>query len=81
MRSATGGVEVVHAAGGSLRAVMNALVDEFPDLRSKLFDDQGALRHYLALFVDGVEVRWSEGLLAKVSEDAEIVIVPALGGG
>ncbi len=81
MRSATGGVEAVHVPGGTVRAVMHGLVAQFPELGSKLFYDKDQLHHYLALFVDGIEVRASQGLYAQVSEDAEIVIVPALSGG
>lgn len=81
MQELTGGQGEIEVEGRSLREVFAQLVLRYPALKERLFDAQGSLHHYIALFVDGVEVRASQGLLAPVGEGAEIVIVPALSGG
>ena len=81
MRHETGGLEVVEVEGGTLRQVMRALGARYPGLGEKLLEADGSLRPFIALFVDGVEVRWSEGLYMPVGAGTEIVIVPALSGG
>lgn len=81
MRPATEGAEIVEVDAGTLKEVVERLVTRFPKLGEALLDEQGDLRHYVALFVDGVEVRARDGLLHPVAEGAEVVIVPALSGG
>ena len=81
LRDVTGGAEEVQIAGGTLGAVLDALVLKYPDIKARLFDESGSVYHYVAFFVDGVEVRASQGGYATVRPDSEIVIVPALSGG
>lgn len=81
MQELTGGRGEIEVEGRSLREVFAQLISRYPALKERLFDEQGSLHHYIALFVDGVEVRASQGLLAPVDQSAEIVIVPALSGG
>ena len=50
-------------------------------LRSYLLDDQGALRHHVAVFVDGAQVQDRVALGDGVEAGSEIYVMQALSGG
>lgn len=52
-----------------------------PELRSYILDDQGQLRHHMAVFVDGVAIRDRQHMSDRVSTDSQIYVVQALSGG
>lgn len=79
LRSLSDGNETVSVEATSLRGVIAALEATHPGLRAKLCDGDGNLRPDLAFAVDGHVA--SRGLLQKVSDDSEIHILPAIGGG
>lgn len=64
--------------------VATALADYFmrhPKVRGYVLDDQGALRHHVALFVAGEPIADRKTLSDAVAEAAEIHIIQALSGG
>lgn len=65
----------------SLRSALEQAFVEFPTLRSYVLDDQGALRHHLAIFVDGVAVRDKVHLQLQLPEQAEVFLTQSLSGG
>ena len=50
-------------------------------LRGYVLDDQGALRHHVTVFVDGVQVRDRTRLAEPVEASTEIYVMQALSGG
>lgn len=67
--------------GESVRAVLEAVFRDRPELRGYLLDDQGGLRHHVAVFVDGCRVRDTRGLSDAVGSTSEVCVVQALSGG
>ncbi len=78
MREQTGGAIEVTVAGKSLRQVVAALEDRFPDLAGHLRDGDRLVAG-LAASIDGVMT--TQGLLAAVGPDSEVHFLPAIGGG
>jgi molybdopterin converting factor small subunit len=68
-------------AGGTVRAVLDALFAEYPRQRDYVTDERGALRHHVVAFVDGVAVRDKQGLSEPVEVDSEVYLFQALSGG
>jgi sulfur-carrier protein len=68
-------------AGTTVRAVFDALFVQFPILRDYVTDEQGAMRHHVVAFVNGVPVRDKQTLEEPVPADAEIYLLQALSGG
>lgn len=68
-------------AGSTVREALEHLLREVPTLRSYVLDDQGALRHHVAAFVNGVVVRDKQSLAEPVPAGGEIYLVQALSGG
>ena len=78
MRKLTNDEHVVEVPGQTLREVVNNLDAQYPGIKALIVDD-GRVRPGLQLAVNGVLS--ATGLMAKVPEEAEVHILPALGGG
>ncbi len=73
-----GGETEVMVAGKSLRQVVAALEEQFPNLRGHLRDGDRLVAG-LAASIDGVMT--TQGLLAAVKPASEVHFLPAIGGG
>lgn len=62
---------------GALRAAEEA----YPLLRVHLFDEKGALREHVQIFVNATDCRDLASLEAPVSEGDEIIVLQAISGG
>jgi molybdopterin synthase sulfur carrier subunit len=69
------------AAGGTVRAALEAVFAANPRLRSYVLDDQGRVRHHVIVFVGGQRIRDPVGLSDPVGESDEIFVMQALSGG
>lgn len=78
--SATGSEAVLDVDGSTLREVLEGVFARHPGLRGYVLDEQGAVRHHVALFVDGQAVR-GKVLDHPMSEGAELYVMQALSGG
>ena len=82
LRTLTGDQGVITADGA---ATLQELVDEleasYPGMRERLCEDDGELRRFVNVFVNGEDVRFLEGLGSALAEGDEVSIVPAVAGG
>jgi molybdopterin converting factor small subunit len=81
LRGLAGGAKQLDLAGGTLGDVLDALAAEHPVLARRIRDEQGRLRRYVNLYVDGSDVRHCGGLAAAVSTDSEVFVLPSVAGG
>jgi len=80
LRPEAGNNRQVEAAGGTVREVLESLVGEYPTLRDRLFEGDD-LPQFLNVFIDGTDVRLSEGLDTPVGEGQTVILLPAVAGG
>ncbi|MFC6021291.1 MoaD/ThiS family protein [Plantactinospora solaniradicis] len=66
---------------GTLRAVLDAMDLHWPRLTRRIRDEQGELRRYINVYVDGEDCRQSGGLDTPVGKDAEVQVIPSVAGG
>ena len=69
------------AAAGTLGAVLDEVGRRWPRLERRIRDEQGGLRRYVNVYVDGEECRVLGGLAAPVAAGAEIQVLPSIAGG
>ncbi len=69
------------AAEGSLRAVLDELADRWPRLERRVRDENGEVRRYVNVYVDGEDCRRTGGQETAVPPRAEIQILPSVAGG
>ena len=79
--SAPRGEQSFVVPGTTVREALDGLFVVAPQIRSYLLDDQGALRHHVAAFVNGVVVRDKQSLGEAVPANGEIYLLQALSGG
>lgn len=68
-------------AGATVKACLEASFGVYPQVRSYVLDEHGALRFHMAVFVDGVPVEDRQGLGDPVADQARIFVMQALSGG
>jgi len=81
LRAYAGGQAEVTASGSTVAAVLSTLVAEWPELRRHLLGDDGRLRTFVNLYLNGEDVRVGGGLDTCLSDGDELAIVPAIAGG
>jgi molybdopterin synthase sulfur carrier subunit len=81
LRAITAGESEVSVGASSVDQVLNELESRFPAIRQRLRDDEGALRRFVNLYVNGEDVRFLAGLKTSVKSGDEVSIIPAVAGG
>lgn len=67
--------------GTSVRSALDEVFADNPRLRGYILDDQGRVRHHVAIFVDGGMVSDRDELTDTVGAASEIYVMQALSGG
>ena len=78
---ATVGEVVLEVAGASVGDVLDGVFALHPNLRGYVVDEHGAVRHHVAVFVDGDAIRDKRTLTQPLDECAEVYVMQALSGG
>jgi MoaD family protein len=65
----------------TLGALLDALFAECPELKPHLLGDDGQVRNFVNVFVNGEDARHQDGLQTKLKEGDQVAIVPAIAGG
>jgi molybdopterin synthase sulfur carrier subunit len=81
LRRFTGGAEEVNAAGGTVGQIVEDLERQFSGIKEKLCDEQGQVRRFVNLYLNGDDIRFLENLDTAVKDSDELSIVPAIAGG
>ena len=81
LRRLTNGQDRVSADGDTLNAVIGDLDGQFSGIKARLCDEQGELRNFVNVFVNGEDVRFLDGLNTETNSGDEISVVPAVAGG
>lgn len=71
----------VEVAGATVAEALAAAFAALPRVRGYVLDEQGALRHHMAVFVDGVPVRDRRRLADPVGPQSQVDVLQALSGG
>ena len=81
LRPNVGGAKSLELEGGSIRAVVGALVERHPSLGTQLLTDDGELNRFVNVYVNGQDVRYLAGLDTPVAPADEVRLLPAMAGG
>jgi len=81
LRAAAGGQSSVEAEGTTVGEVLAAVYAQHTELRDRLSDDEGGLRRFVNVYVDGEDIRFGAGLDTPVDDAREVQILPAVAGG
>src|ERR1700761_2098734 len=82
LRAYTNQQETVAAAGTTVAAGLQDLVDQFPAMRQHLYTPDGKLRSFVNVYVNDEDVRYlPEKENTAVDDAAELTIIPSIAGG
>ena len=81
LRTLTGGAAEVTVGGNSLGECIAQLESQYPGMEQRLKDENGELRRFVNLYVNGEDVRFLQGLDTSLKTGDEVSIVPAVAGG
>ena len=81
LRTLSGGVGEVEADGVTVGEVLKALDARHPGFAERIFDEAGALRRFVNVFLAEEDIRFLDGLATPVADGQTLSIVPAVAGG
>lgn len=81
LRRVTNGVDKVDAEGDTLDQIIDSLDSQYPGIKGRLCDEDGNLRNFVNVYVNGEDVRFMQGLATSTKSGDEVSIVPAVAGG
>ena len=81
LRSATDGESTVEVAGETVDDVLRTLVDQHPDLKDNLYNEDDELRQFVNIYVGDDDIRFRNGVDTPVEANEEVSIVPSIAGG
>ena len=81
LRRFTDGEAQVSARGSTVAALLEDLDTHHPGLKERICEDDGQIRRFVNIFVNGENVRDRDGADTSVKSGDEIGIIPAMAGG
>ncbi|MCJ7512194.1 MAG: MoaD/ThiS family protein [Anaerolineales bacterium] len=81
LRPYTEGQKEISLEAKSVEHALGALTDSYPALKTHLYDETGALRPYVNLFVNEEDVRSLQGAATPLHPGDRLMIVPSIAGG
>ena len=81
LRGFVDGASQIEVEADSVDAALRRLTERIPQLRFRLYADDGSLRKYVNVFVGMDEVRELDGLGTRLEEGTELSIIPSIAGG
>lgn len=81
LRTLTGNAGEVRVDGSTVGEALKALDAAHPGFGDRLFDDAGALRRFVNVFVADEDIRFLQGLETPVEDSSTLSIIPAVAGG
>jgi molybdopterin converting factor small subunit len=71
----------IEGSPGTVSEALAMLWKDYPGLKDRIVDEQGAVRQHINIFVGDEAIRFADGLSTKIPADTEVLIVPAVSGG
>ena len=81
LRRMTGGADKVELEVDDLSQMIDKLESDYPGFKERLLDEDGELRYFVNIYVNGEDIRFDAGLKTSIKSGDEISIVPAVAGG
>lgn len=75
------GSSEIDASGKTVEEVIYNLINEFPDIRPRLFNEEGKLNRFINVYVNDEDIRFLNGILTEVYKDDTITLLPSIAGG
>jgi molybdopterin synthase sulfur carrier subunit len=81
LRKLTNEVDIVTIDATTLADAFDRLEADFPGMKERLVGDDGEIRRFVNVYVNGEDVRFLDNLNTALKPSDEVSIVPAVAGG
>ena len=81
LQKLTDGLDEVQASGNTVAALIDDLRATHSDFVARITNEDGAVKPFLNVFVNGEDIRFSGDLQARVNDGDEVSIIPSIAGG
>ena len=81
LRRMTNGQARVEIDTNTLGDMVEQLDSSYPGFKARLVDENGDLRYFVNIYLNGEDVRFLQGLDTATKSGDEVSIVPAVAGG
>ena len=81
LRRFTSGQSILEIEGETLESVLDELFNTYPEIKNHLIEENGKLRNFVNIFINGENTRHNGGLNYKVKDGDDIRIIPSIAGG
>lgn len=65
----------------TLSEALEQFVEQYPEVKQNLLDEDGNIRSYIKLYIGEQEVSPAENGSLELQDDTEVSIIPAIAGG
>jgi molybdopterin synthase sulfur carrier subunit len=81
LRKLTGGQAELSVEGATVKELLGDIGQQHPALLARITGENGELRQFLNVFVNGTDIRFEQELATAVKSGDEVSIVPSIAGG
>jgi molybdopterin synthase sulfur carrier subunit len=81
LRRMTNGLAKVEIDASDVSDMVEQLDSSYPGFKARLVDENGDLRYFVNIYLNGEDVRFLQGLDTTTKSGDEVSIVPAVAGG
>ena len=81
LRRFTNGESSIEVNGTNIREVLNELFNAHPDIKDHLVENDGNLRNFVNIFIEGEDIRQRGNMDAEVVDGSDVRIIPSIAGG
>ena len=81
LQKLTGGLKLVPAKGGTVRAVLDDIDGRYPGFKSQMYGEDGKLQRFVNIYLNDEDIRYMGGADAALKSGDTLDILPALAGG
>lgn len=78
---ASGKSEIVLDGHYNVSTLIEKLEADYPGFKERLYDENGNLRRFINIFVNGDDIRFLENEKTEIKDNSEVSIIPAISGG
>ena len=81
LRQYAGKMATVEVQAGTVAEALNKLVNQHPDLRRHLYNDEGKLRAFVNVYLNDEDIRYLQKEDTTVKDTDNLSIIPSIAGG
>ena len=75
LRRFTDGQSKLEVSSNTVGGVLNELFQAHPEIKNHLIEEDGSLRNFVNIFIDGEDIRQKGGMDAEVKDGADVGVI------